>query len=58
MPLFIWVVIILALSAFFTITGIIDPIFLILSIIALIALAAPKAIETLRGSTFGRGSSE
>jgi hypothetical protein len=58
MPLFLWVVIILALSAFFTITGIIDPIFLILSIIALIALAAPKAIETLRGSTFGRGSSE
>jgi hypothetical protein len=58
LPLFIWVVIILALSAFFTITGIIDPIFLILSIIALIALASPKAIETLRGSTFGRGSSE
>jgi hypothetical protein len=57
-PIFIWIVIIIALSAFFTITGIIDPIFLILSIIAIIALAVPKIINITRGSTFGGGSTE
>lgn len=58
MPIFIWVVIIIALSAFFTITGLIDPVFLILSIIAIIALGAPKVISAVRGSTFGGGSTE
>jgi hypothetical protein len=57
MPLFIWIVIIIALSAFFTITGLIDPVFLILSIIAIVALAAPKVVNTIRGGTFGGGSS-
>jgi len=56
LPVFIWVVIIIALSAFFTITGLIDPVFLIVSIIAIIALAAPKIINTLRGGSFGGGS--
>lgn len=57
-PIFIWIVIIIALSAFFTITGIIDPIFLIISIIAVIALASPKIIGIVRGgNTFGGGSS-
>jgi len=58
LPVFIWVVIILALSAFFTITGLIDPVFLIVSVIALIALAAPKLTSIIQGSTFGRGSTE
>ena len=58
MPIFIYIVIIVALSAFFTITGIIDPIFLILSIVAIIALASPKIISVVRGSTFGGGSTE
>lgn len=58
MPIFIWIIIIMALSAFFTLTGIIDPIFLILSIVAVVALAAPKIINITRGSTFGGGSTE
>lgn len=56
-PTFIWVIIIIALSAFFTISGIIDPVFLIVSVIALIALASPKIVGMLKtGSTFGSGS--
>jgi len=58
MPLFIWILIIIALSAFFTIIGIIDPVFLIISIIAIVALAAPKVLSALRGNTFGGGSTE
>lgn len=58
MPFFIWVIIIIALSAFFTIVGIIDPIFLIISIIAIIALCAPRLLKTFGGSTFGGGSTE
>lgn len=58
MPIFIWIVIIIALSAFFTITQMIDPVFLILSVIAIIALAVPKLTSTMRGSTFGSGSTE
>jgi hypothetical protein len=58
MPIFIYIIIILALSAFFTITGIIDPVFLVLSIVAIIALAVPKIISTIRGNTFGGGSTE
>lgn len=57
MPVYIWAVIILALSAFFTITGLIDPAFLIVSIIALIALASPQIISRIRGNTFGGGGS-
>ena len=59
MPVFIWVVIIIALSAFFTITGLIDPVFLILSVIALVALASPKVIGFIqnRGGGFGGGGS-
>jgi hypothetical protein len=57
MPIFIWIIIIIALSAFFTIVGLIDPVFLVLSIIAIIALAVPKIIGVVRGgSTFGGGS--
>lgn len=57
-PLFIYIVIIIALSAFFTIVGLIDPVFLILSVVAVIALAVPKIIGVVRGnSTFGGGSS-
>jgi hypothetical protein len=56
MPIFIYIIIIVALSAFFTITGIIDPVFLVLSIVAIIALASPKIISVVRGSTFGGGS--
>jgi len=56
-PIFIWIVIILALSAFFTLTGLIDPVFLVLSVVAVIALAAPKVIGVIRGgNTFGGGS--
>jgi len=58
MPFFIWVVIILSLSAFFTIIGLIDPVFLIISIIAIVALCAPKILSTVRGTTFGGGSTE
>jgi len=58
MPLFIWAIIIISLSAFFTITGLINPIFLILSIIAIIALTAPKIINYVRGGSFGGGSTE
>ena len=58
MPLFIWIVIIIALSAFFTIIGIIDPVFLIISIIAIVALSAPKVLGSLKGNTFGGGSTE
>jgi len=57
MPIFIWIIIIVALSVFFTIIGLIDPVFLVLSIIAIIALAVPKIIGVVRGgSTFGAGS--
>jgi len=57
MPIFIWIVIIMALSAFFTIVGLIDPVFLILSIVAIVALAAPKVLNVVRGSsTAGSGS--
>lgn len=59
MPLFIWIVIVVALSAFFTITGWIDPIFLVLTIVAIIAMAVPKVVSiTKSGSTMGSGSSE
>jgi len=58
MHIFIWIVIIIALSAFFTISGLIDPVFLVLTIVAIIALAVPKLIGVVRGgSTFGGGSS-
>jgi hypothetical protein len=58
-PTFVWVIIIMALSAFFTITGIIDPVFLILSVVALIALGAPKLVGMIKGgTTFGQGSTE
>lgn len=53
----ILVLIIIALSAFFTITEIIDPIFLILSIVAIIALAAPKIIGLIQNRGFGGGGS-
>lgn len=57
-PIYIWIVIILALSAFFTITGLIDPIFLILTAVALVALAASRLKNViLGGSTMGEGSS-
>jgi hypothetical protein len=56
-PLFIWVLIVIALSAFFTLVGLIDPVFLILSILVIVALVAPKIISTVRGNTFGSGSS-
>lgn len=56
-PVFIWIVIILAVSAFFTITGLIDPIFLILTAIAIVALAANRLKGMLAGSsTLGGGS--
>lgn len=58
MPIFIWIMIIISLSAFFTITGLIDPIFLILSVIALIALGAPKVVGMIRGGGLGGGSTE
>lgn len=59
LPIFIWVLIIISLSAFFTLMDIIDPVFLILSVVACIALAVPKVIGLIqsRGS-FGGGSSE
>jgi hypothetical protein len=57
MPIFIWIVIVVALSAFFTIVGLIDPIFLILTIVAIVAMAAPKVINMVKGgSTMGDGS--
>ena len=58
MPVFIWILIIIALSAFFTITQVIDPVFLIISIVVIVALAAPKVLGALRGNTFGGGSTE
>lgn len=58
LPVFIWVVIIIALSAFFTITQLIDPIFLILSVIAVVALAVPKIMNKISPSGFGSGSTE
>lgn len=59
MPIFIWIIIIISLSAFFTIAGLIDPIFLVVSIIAIIALAVPKIIGVVRGAgSFGGGSTE
>ena len=59
MPLFIWVLITLAWSAFCTITGIIDPTFLIISIVAIVALAVPQIKNKLSvgNTTFGSGSS-
>lgn len=57
-PVYIWIVIILALSAFFTITGLIDPIFLILTAVALIALAAIRIQGFISGKGFGGGSTE
>lgn len=51
LPVYFWAIIIIALSAFFTITGLINPVFLILSIIAIIALAVPK----IQGIFSGRG---
>lgn len=58
-PVYVWVILIISLSAFFTITGLIDPVFLIISVIALIALAAPKVKGILSsGSGFGGGSTE
>lgn len=58
-PVYIWIIIILALSTFFTITGLIDPIFLILTVVGLIALAVPQIQKKFFGSgtTFGGGSS-
>jgi hypothetical protein len=57
MPIFLWIMIILALSAFFTLTGLIDPVFLVLAVVAVIALAVPKVIGVVRGgNTFGGGS--
>lgn len=60
MPIFIYIIIIVALSAFFTLTGIIDPVFLVLSIVAIIALAVPKVIGIIqnRGGGFSGGSTE
>lgn len=59
LPLHMWAIIIIGLSAFFTLTNIIDPVFLIVSIIGLIALGAPKLVNTLKGgNTFGSGSTE
>lgn len=60
MPIFIWIIIIVALSAFFTLANIIDPVFLVLSIVAVIALAVPKVIGIIqnRGGGFGGGSTE
>jgi hypothetical protein len=56
---FIWVMIIIVDAAFFTLTGIIDPVFLILAIIAIIALAAPRLKDVVsRGTSFGSGSTE
>jgi hypothetical protein len=57
-PVYIWIVIILALSAFFTITGLIDPIFLILTVVGIIALAVPQIQKKFfgSGSTMGGGS--
>jgi hypothetical protein len=56
---FIWVLIIIVDAAFFTLTGIIDPVFLILAIIAIIALAAPRLKDVIsRGTSFGSGSTE
>lgn len=59
-PTMIWAIIIIALSAFFTVTNIIDPIFLIVSIIGLIALASPRLVSMFGGgaNTFGSGSTE
>lgn len=57
-PLFMWVLILLSLSAFFTITGLIDPTFLILSVIAIIALGVPKIVNRIHPSGMGSGSSE
>jgi hypothetical protein len=56
-PVFVWVIIIIALSAFFTITQLIDPVFLILSVLALVALAAPAILKQVRGGSFGGGDS-
>lgn len=59
MPMYIWIVLLLGLSAFFTITGLIDPVFLILTVVGLIALGAPKIAGMIKGgSTFGSGSTE
>jgi len=58
MPIYIWAVIILSLSAFFTITHIIDPTMLILTVIALVALAVPKVGGYIQGGFGGdKGSS-
>lgn len=57
-PIYIWILIILADAAFFTITGLIDPIFLILAAVGIIALAASRLKSViLGGSTMGEGSS-
>lgn len=58
MPLFVWIVIVVALSAFFTIAGWIDPIFLVLTIVAIIAMAVPKIVSITKGNTLGGGSTE
>lgn len=57
LPLYMWAMIIIALSAFFTLTNVIDPVFLIISIIGLIALGAPRIVNVFKGGdTMGEGS--
>jgi hypothetical protein len=57
-PTFIWIISILSLAGAFALAGIIDPVIFIITIVAIIALAVPKIISTIRGdtSTIGAGS--
>jgi hypothetical protein len=50
-PTFIWIIAILSLAGAFALFNIIDPVVFIITIVAVIALAVPKIISTVRGDT-------
>lgn len=57
-PTFIWIISILGLAGAFALFNIIDPVVFIITIVAVIALAVPKIISTVRGDagTLGAGN--
>lgn len=56
-PTFIWIISILSLAGAMALFNIIDPVIFIITIVAVIALAVPKILSTVRGdTTLGAGN--
>lgn len=56
-PVFIWIIGILALAGAMALFNIIDPVIFIITIVAVVALAVPKIVSTIRGDqTLGAGN--